>query len=142
MAPTVDAITGGDEVVNPNTTEVISPAANTSEDNSNDTESLYSDSLFSCASEEDFDAYNNLYEQEDENLQFFKNLCTDETEEGLETMIFSTADLDALKEKEKNLNTKVDSKYFTSNLNYEKLYNQITKCVRPYLTNDKIRMLI
>ena len=141
ISPTVDTITGGDEVANPNTTEVISPAANTSEDNSDDTENLYSDSSFSCASEEDFDAYNSMHEQEDDNLWFFKNICTDETDDGLETMVFSTTDLNALKEKEKNLKTKVNSKYFRSKINDQKLYNQITECVRPYLTDDKLRML-
>ena len=113
--------------------DVITPADYSS--------SSFSESSSSCESEEDFEEYKLEYEEEDENLLFFKNFCTEETEDGLKTMVFSTTDLDALKEKEKNLNAKEDSKYFRSKQLDSKLYKQITECLRPYLTDDKLRML-
>ena len=82
------------------------------------------------------------YEEEDEDLLFFKNFCTEETEDRLETRVFSTADLVALKEKEKNLRAKEDSKYFRSKEIDSKLYEQIMECMKPYLTDNKLKMLM
>ena len=107
-ATIVGTIAGGDEVVNPTTTEVTNPA-----DSFDSSDSLpYVNSFSTICSEEDIEVYTLEYEKEDEDLFFFKNLCTEETEDGIEAMIFSTTDLDALKEKEKNLRAKEDSKYF------------------------------
>ena len=133
--PTVDAATGGVEVVNPTTTEVINPAAPDSDS------SAYSASSCSWCSEEDFERYQLEYEEEDEDLFFFKNLCTEVTDDGLETMVFSVTDLDALKEKEKNLRAKEDGKYFRSKKDDNKLYEQLCEALSPYLTDDKLRML-
>ena len=56
-------------------------------------------------------------------------------------MIFTTTDLDALKEKEKNLRAKEDSKYFRDKEIDSKLYEQVMDCMKPYLTNEKLKML-
>ena len=82
------------------------------------------------------------YKQEDEDLSFFKNLRTDETEDGIETMIFSTTNLNALKEKEKNLSVKEDSKYFWNKEINSKLFEQIMECTKPYLADDKFKILM
>ena len=65
----------------------------------------------------------------------------EEDDEGVESMIFTTTDLDALKEKEKNLRAKEDSKYFRSKEIDSKLYKQVMESMRPYLTDDKLKML-
>ena len=143
--PTVDAATGEVEVDNPTATEVITPAASatfaTSAESDSDSSGLYSASSSSCASEENFEQYQLEYEKEDEDLFFFKNLCTEVTDDGLETMVFSVTDLDALKEKEKNLRAKEDSKYFRCKKADSKLYKQLCEAIAPYLTDEKLRML-
>ena len=45
-------------------------------------------------------------EKEDEDLYFFRNLGIETTVDGLEKIASTTTDLDALKEKEKNLRDK------------------------------------
>ena len=67
-----------------------------------DDSSKYEDSATSSDSEEEIDTYKVRYVEEDDNVNFFRDLVPD-TVDGLETMVFSTTDLDALKEKEKNL---------------------------------------
>ena len=59
----------------------------------------------------------------------------------METMVFSVTDLDALKEKEKNLRAKEDSKYFRCKKADSKLYKQLCEAIAPYLTDEKLRML-
>ena len=94
------------------------------------------------ASEEDYDAYKaEDYEEEDDDLTFFRNLNPEVTANGLEKMVFATTDLDALKEKEKNLKGKEDSKYFRCKIKDKKLYEQITSAMAPYLTDEKLKML-
>ena len=129
-APIEAPFAGGGEVINPTTTEVVNPTETATmepptiagDDYDSDSGDSFQESISTIDSEEDFDAYNLEYKEEDEDLFFFKNLCTDETEEGIQTMIFSTTDLDALKEKEKNLRAKEDSKYFRNKEIDSKLY--------------------
>ena len=102
----------------------------------------YADSFLTICSEDDIEVYTLEYEKEDEDLFFFKNLCINETEDGIQTMIFSTTDLDALKEKEKNLRAKEDSKYFRNKEVDSNLYEQIMECMKPYLADDKLKMLM
>ena len=97
---TIEAtIAGRDKVVNPTTTEVTNTA-----DSSNSLS--YADSYSTICLEENTEVYKLEYKKEDKDLFFVKNLCTEETEYGIEAMIFSMTDLDALKEKEKNLRAK------------------------------------
>ena len=79
----------------------------------------------------------------DEDLVFFKNLCTEETDDSLETMVFSVTDLDALKEKEKekDLRAKNDSRYYRCKKADSKLYKQLCEEIAPYLTNEKLQMI-
>ena len=69
-----------------------------------DDESKYSDSDYSSGSEEDDDlnTYKTLYDEEDEHVNFFRDFVL-QTVEGLESMVFSTTNLEALKKKEDNL---------------------------------------
>ena len=53
-------------------------------------------------------------------------------------MVFSVTDLDALKEKEKNLRAKEDGKYFRSKEDDNKLYEQLCDALKPYLTDEKL----
>ncbi len=53
-------------------------------------------------SEEDVDTYKGNYVEEDEDINFFCGLVP-ESIDGLETMVFSTTDLEILKDKEKSL---------------------------------------
>ena len=50
--------------------------------------------------EEDIDTYKGRYVEEDDDINFFRDFVTDSID-GLETMVFSNTDLDALEEKEK-----------------------------------------
>ena len=59
--------------------------------------------------------YKEWYVKEDDNVNFFRDLVPDKVD-GLEAMVFSTTDLDALKEKEKNLREKEEGKYFRCKL--------------------------
>ena len=138
--PAINAATGEVEVAKFTATEVINPAASATVATTADSDSnsrLYSAS--SCASEENFERYQLEFEEEDEDLLFFKNLCTEVTDNGLETMVFSVTDLDTLK-KEKNFSAKEDSKYFRCEKANSKLYKHICEAIAPYLTNEKLCM--
>ena len=84
--------------------------------------------------------YKTLYDEEDEHVNFFRDFVPI-TVEGLESMVFSTTDLEALKQKEKNLQEKESNKYFRCKLTHPLLYRQITDAIAPYLTDDKLIML-
>ena len=84
--------------------------------------------------------YEKEYEKEDDKMNFFKDLAT-HTIDNLETMVFTTTDLQKLKEKEKNLREKQENKYFRSKVESPKLYEQITKAIAPYLTDTNLKML-
>ena len=47
-----------------------------------------------------------------------------------------------MKEKEKILRSKEEGKYFRSKINSPVLYGQIIAAIRPYLTPEKLRMLM
>ena len=94
----------------------------------------------SLDSQEDFDTYKAQYVEENDDITFFKDLVPD-TIDGLETMVFSTTDLAALKEKEANLRSKQEGKYFRCKLTTPKLYGQINTALAPYLTIAKLIML-
>ena len=76
-----------------------------------DDSSQFDDSSDTSCSDEDFNTYKGRYVEEDDNITFFCDLVP-ESIDGLENMVFSTTDLDALKEKEKILRTKEEGKYF------------------------------
>ena len=107
-----------------------------------DDDSKYSDSDYSSGSEEDEDlsTYKTLYVEEDEHVNFFRDFVPI-TVDGLESMVFSTTDLEALKQKEQNLREKESNKYFRCKLTTPALYRQITEAIAPYLLEDKLIML-
>lgn len=57
-------------------------------------------------------------------------------------MVFSTTDLEALKDKERTFRAREEEKYFCSKLDNPILYGQITAAVAPYLAPDKLKMLM
>ena len=105
-----------------------------------DDSSQYACSETSSDSEEDIDTYKGRYEDEDENITFFRDLVP-QSIDGLETMVFSTTDLEKLKEKEKTLREREEGKYFRSKTDNPALYGQLTAAMAPYLADDKLRML-
>ena len=90
-------------------------------------------------SEEDIGTYKGRYVEEDDDINFFRDLVPDSID-CLETMVFSTTDLDTLKEKEKTLREKEEGKYFCSKITNPILYRQITVEVAPYIAADKLKM--
>ena len=56
-------------------------------------------------------------------------------------MVFNSGALDALKEKERILKEKQESKYFRSKIIHKDLYDQITAAMAPYLTDTNLCML-
>lgn len=119
-------ITDEVEVSSPSLDEVISPTecrgvevqipSPTSIDSETTPISLMSDDsskFSSCSectdSEDELDTYKANYVEGDENINFFRDLVP-ELIDGLETMVFSTTDLESLKEKEKTLRAKEDGK--------------------------------
>jgi len=72
-------------------------------------------------SEEDIGTSKGRYVEEDNDINFFRDLVPDSIDY-LETMVFSTTDLDTLKEKEKTLREKEGGKYFCSKINNPILY--------------------
>ena len=71
----------------------------------------------------------------------YKNLCTKEDEEGIETMIPNITNLSTWKEEEKNLWAKEENKYFWSKEVDSKLYEQVMDCMNPYLLDNKLKIL-
>ena len=126
------------------TGEIISPTHSDSPLNimTDDSSKYDSDSDWTNNSEEDMNKYGQQYEEEDNNLRFFQDLATHTTIDGLERIVFSTADLQDLKEKEKILRDKEDRKYFRSKTLDKTLYDQITAAMAPYLTGEKLKMLL
>ena len=155
-APTTTA-TAGEEVSIPSPDEVITPTecrgvevqipSPTSVDSSTTPINILSDDsskFSSCSeasdSEEDIDTYKGMYVEEDDDINFFRDLVP-ESLDGLETMVFSTTDLEALKDKERTLRAREEGKYFRSKVDHPILYGQITAAVAPYLAPDKLKML-
>ena len=129
------AVADGAEVETQAPVEVANPA------DISDGSSVYSDnSQYSSDSEEDIDTYNKQYDEEESLINFFRDFVP-KTVEGMESMVFSTTDLDALKEKEKILREKEDSKYFRCKIKDNALYHQIAGAIAPYLTDDKLKQL-
>ena len=98
------------------------------------------DSDTSSDSEEKIDTYKERYVEEDDNVNFFRDLVPD-TVDGLETIVFSITNLDALKEKENYLREKEEGKYFRCKLDSLALYGQITSAMTSYFTDNKFRMM-
>ena len=94
----------------------------------------------SSSSDDLLDNYDESWEDEDDDLVFFKNIGM-HTTEGLERMVFETTDLEALKEKEANLKDKKANAYFRCKIKDARLYEQIRQIIAPYLSDDKLRML-
>ena len=159
LPPPISTVTGGAEVIICATTQVIHPTASststltlpiqtcepTESDAqlnilSDDSSAFSSDSYASSDPEEEIDTYRGTYVEEDTNINFFRDLVPN-TVDGLESMVFSTTDLETLKEKEKNLRGKEEGKYFRCKLANPILYGQITAALAPYLVDDKLKML-
>ena len=56
-------------------------------------------------------------------------------------MVFSTTDLDALIEKEKNIREKEEGKYFRYKLESPTLYGKIALAMTSKISDNKIRMI-
>ena len=65
--------------------------------------------------------YKTLYDEEYEYVNLIRDFVT-RTVEGLESMVFLTTDLEALKQKEQNLREKENNKYFRCKLTTPVLY--------------------
>ena len=85
-------------------------------------------------SEEDIGTCKGRYVEEDDDINFFRDLVPDSID-CLETMVFSTTDLDTLKKRRKQ-----SRKYFCSKITNPILYGQITVEVAPYIATDKLNM--
>ena len=100
--PVPIATTAGDDVVPIRAiTEVVSPSPPASPINFMCDVDISKYLLLDYESddlEEEVEKYNELYEHEDEDLHFFRNLAT-HTVGGLQTVVFNSGDLLALKEK-------------------------------------------
>jgi len=107
---------------------------------SDDSSRLTEDSETSSNSKEEMDTYKGRYVKEDDNVNFFRDLVPDKVD-GLETMIFSTTDIDALKQKEKNFREKEEGNYFRCKLEIPTLYGQITSTMISYLAENKLRIM-
>ena len=131
----------GVEVKIPASTDIsVDPSASLVNFMSDDS-SKFSSSSEASDSDDNIDTYKGRYTEEDDNINFFCDLVSDSID-GLETMVFSTTDLVTLKEKEKLLRAKEEGKYFCSKLDHLILYGKITTAVVPYLTKEKMRMLM
>ena len=139
--------TDGEEVSIQSPDEVITPTECSDSGIISDVNLMSDDSsrFSACSetsdSEEDVDTYKGNYVEEDEDINFFRDLVP-ESIDGLETMVFSTTDLEILKDKEKSLRAREEGKYFRSKLDHPILYGQITAAVAPYLASDKLKMLM
>ena len=132
--PTTDndaASNGGEN--NDNTDDAESEAADDVNSNDDDDSAFNSDacSLPSDATEEEYDTDDN------DKMCFFTTLPDDE----LENVVFADTDLDALKEKEKNLREKKANKYYRNKERDAKLYSQLRECYSPHITVEKLTML-
>ena len=106
---------------------------------SDDSRKFTEDSEIFSDSEEDMHNYKGWYVKEDNNVKFFRDLVPG-TVGRLKTMVFSTTDLGALKENEKNLREKEEGEYFRCKLESPDFYSQITSAMTSYLADNKLRI--